>query len=118
MRFHNNIILSITLLLIASLYSCLSSKIYPDGIEPSASMLKDQPYEILGDAEGQSSSFALFWFVTVTPRADIDRAISDIVSDKGGNALIDVRWWIERKIYIVGAVTIIHIKGKVIRYID
>ena len=118
MRFQNNIILSVTLLLVVSFCGCLSSRIYPDGIEPSASMLKDQPYKILGEAQGQASSFALFWFITVTPRADIDRAVSEAVSEKGGDELIDVRWWIERKIYIVGAVTIIHVKGKVIRYTD
>lgn len=107
-----------TIILLCSILTngCLASRIFPGGIEHSASELKDQPYEILGEAEGQASNFSLFWFVTVTPRADIDRAISNAISKKGGDDLIDIRWWIESKVYILGTVKIIYVKGKIIRY--
>lgn len=117
MKFNKKITL-ILILLFIPLTGCLSSRIYPAGIEPSVSQLKDKAYEILGEAEGQASSFSLLWFITVTPRADIDRAISEAISEKGGDELIDVRWWTERKVYIVGAVEIVHVKGKVIRYTE
>ena len=110
------IIFALIFITVVPLYGCLSSRIYPGGIEHSVSKLKNQPYKILGEAEGQTSNFSLLWLVTVTPRADIDRAISEAISNKGGDDLIDVRWWIERKVYIIGTVTIIHVKGKVIKY--
>jgi len=95
---------------------CLSFRIYPGGIEPSSSFMQGSKYEVLGEGEGLASSFNLFWIFPVTPRADINRAVSEAVAKKNGDALIDVRWWHERNVYILGIVNIIHVSGKVVRY--
>jgi len=113
---HQKITALIILTTLLLLNGCLYSRIHPAGMEPCSSPLKNLNYEIMGQAQGQASNFSLFWLVTVTPHADIERAISEAVSKKNGDTLIDVRWWIEKKIYIIGTVTIIHVKGRVIRY--
>ncbi len=96
--------------------SCLSSRIHPAGMEASSVSLEQRSYEELGKSEGTASSFSLFWFFQVTPHADVNRALAEAAAKKGGDALIDVRWWRERKLYIVGTVDIIHVRGTVIRY--
>lgn len=119
MKFNKYRVLPALMLLIClPVYGCLSFRIYPGGMEPHVSRLKKQPYKIIGKSEGMASSFSLLWIIPVTPRPDINRAINEAVSKKEGDDLIDVRWWIERKIYILGMVTIIHVKGRVIKYHD
>ena len=95
---------------------CIYSKIHPAGIEPSSKVVKDLPYEVLGTAQGSSSSFALLWALPVTPKAAIDEAVNEAVRAKGGDNLIEVKMWKERSIWLLGTVESIHVKGKVIRY--
>ncbi len=94
---------------------CVTSS-HVRGIEPSVRPLQRTAYVVLGEAEARSSNFTLLWFFTVTPLPDIDRAVSVAVTAKGGDELIDVRWWLERQYWILGTVNVVHIKGKVIRY--
>jgi len=96
--------------------SCISSRIYPGGMEPALSLNPDADYEVLGTGEGMASSFRLFWIFPVTPDADINRAVTEAASVLGGDDIIEVRWWKERKVYILGTVDIIHVRGKVIKY--
>ncbi len=100
-----------------SLFSgCISSQIHPAGIEPSAKKIQSNEYEILGSGEGQSSSFNLFWLFPVTPRIDFEYAVNEAISEKGGDDLIDIRFWVEKTHWIVGTVKVLYIKGTVIRY--
>lgn len=73
-------------------------------------------YEVIGEAEGISSSFRLFWFVPVTTAANFRDAVDDAVRSKGGDNLIEAVFTRERMVYIVGTVNNIYVKGKVIRY--
>jgi hypothetical protein len=86
------------------------------GIEPSMHPLRNAPYEILGEAETIISNFNLLWAISVTPRPDFEKAILEMANEKGGDDVIEVRWWRERQQWIVGMVTVIHIKGTVIKY--
>jgi len=106
----------ILILSFAFTVSCISSRIYPGGMEPAAALNPDAEYEIVGTGEGMASSFRLFWVFPVTPAADINRAVREASASYEGDALIDVRWWKEKKVYILGTVDIIHVRGKVIRY--
>ncbi len=115
-----NSILFVSLALLAVIIftaaGCISSQIHPAGIEPSARNLYKAEYEILGTGEGQSSSFNLFWLFPVTPRINFEYAVNEAISEKGGDDLIDVRFWMEKTHWIVGTVKVLHVKGTVIRY--
>ena len=97
---------------------CLYFRSHPDGIQPIAKETDYYNYEILGDAEGSSSRFALLWFIPVTPPVTYDEAVTEAIRSKGGDNLVEVTSWSETKTYIVGTVYVLHVKGKVIRYIS
>ncbi len=88
------------------------------GMEPQVRPLQQKPYEVVGEAESKISNFNLLWAVTVTDRPDFDRALREMVSEKGGDDIIEVRWWRERQHWVLGSINILRIKGKVIRYIE
>lgn len=97
---------------------CLSISTHPRGAEPSARPMEDRPYEIVGQSEGESSSFRLFWIFPVTPSLDLNRAVEEAIIAKGGDNLIGVTWSVERQVWIVGTLIGVHVKGQVIRYKD
>ncbi len=96
--------------------ACLHFNTRVTGIEPQAKSFTAKKYEVLGEAEGQSSSFNLLWVIPVTPRIDYDKAVNQAVQSKRGDNLIDVRTWKERQVWILGYIEILYVKGKVIRY--
>jgi hypothetical protein len=96
---------------------CLYFKNHPVGISSQAKESGSLKYEILGDGEGTSSSFTLVWFFPVTSRISYDEAVIEAIRSKGGDNLIDVTSWREKNVYIVGTVDVLHVKGKVIRYL-
>jgi len=106
--------------LIASVTSfstgCLYFKSHPLGIEQNARELEADHYEVLGTAEGSSSSFSLLWVLPVTPRASYDEAVNEAIRSQGADNLIDVTTWKSKKVYAIGTVDILHVKGKAIRY--
>jgi hypothetical protein len=99
-----------------ALTGCLSIHTNVAGIEPIARSLEVKDYEDLGTAEGESSCFHLFWFLPVTPPLDYDKAVTDAISKKNGDNLINLRFWIERQINIMGTIHVLYVKGNVIRY--
>jgi len=114
-----NIILSFSLLIAACFFftGCLSFKARPVGIQPSANEMKSPYYEIIGDAEGISSEYKLFWLFPVTTRANTNEAIDNAIKSKGGDNLIEAVITRESNVYVVGTVNNIYVKGKVIRYL-
>ncbi|MBN1495160.1 MAG: hypothetical protein JXA07_00225 [Spirochaetes bacterium] len=108
--------LSIGIICFHFMTGCLYKGVRVAGIEPQAGQIESSLYRILGESEGMSSSFNLFWIIPVTPQARYDRAVHDAISGLKGDSLIDVRIWLERQIWIVGMVEILHVKGKVIQY--
>ena len=107
------------LLIAAGLMSfsgCISFRAHPVGVVPSAKHMTLPDYEVLGEAEGMSSSFMMFWVFPVTPAADNSEAIEDAIKSKGGDNLIEAVFTRESKVYIIGTVNNIYVKGKVIRY--
>jgi len=96
---------------------CLYGRVHPLAIEPSAKAMITPGYEVLGEAEGASSSFTLLGIFAVTPRLDPGRAVDNAIRSLGGDNLIEAVYYRERKVYIVGVVDIVRVKGKVIRYV-
>ncbi len=107
----------IFIILISALASaCLHFNTRVTGIEPQAKIFTAKKYAILGEAEGQSSSFNLLWVIPVTPRISYENAVDQAIRSKRGDNLIEVRTWKERQVWILGFVEILYVKGKVIRY--
>jgi hypothetical protein len=104
------------LLLCTVVSGCLYSGVRVSGLEPQAKLMEQRSFSVLGESEGQSSSFNLLWIIPVTPRILYDKAVNDAVGKMRGDNLIDVRIWVERQVWILGMVEILHVKGKVIRY--
>jgi len=95
---------------------CLYLHTRPAGLEPQAKTSGGLNYTVIGESEAQSSSFNLLWLLPVTPRISYGEAVSRAIDDKKGDDLIEVRTWIERQIWILGMVEILHVRGTVIRY--
>ena len=95
---------------------CLHKSVRPTGLGPQAKVMENKKYRVLGESEGQSSSFNLLWLIPVTVRIDYDRAVNEAINSLHGDNFIDVRTWKEIQIWIVGMVEILHVKGKVIQY--
>jgi hypothetical protein len=95
---------------------CLYNRARLTDISPQAKIIESDRYRVLGVSEGTSSSFNLLWIIPVTPRIDYDRAVNDAVAGLRGDNIIEVKTWIERQVWIVGLVEILHVKGKVIQY--
>jgi hypothetical protein len=95
---------------------CLHKRVRATGLGPQAKVMENKKYRVLGESEGQSSSFNLLWLIPVTVRIDYDRAVNEAINSLHGDNLIDVRTWKETQIWILGMVEILHVKGKVIQY--
>jgi hypothetical protein len=95
---------------------CLYNRTRLTDISPQAKIIESGHYRVLGVSEGTSSSFNLLWFIPVTPRIDYDRAVNEAVAGMRGDNIIEVKTWIERQVWIVGLVEILHVRGTVIQY--
>lgn len=112
-------LLLITAAMLCTLTGCIVYRGYHQwGYEPQVSRLRSGNYEVLGQAEARVSNFALLWLVNVTDNPDYDRAIREMISEKGGDDIINVSYWIEKQHWLLGTVNIMHIRGTVIRYIQ
>jgi hypothetical protein len=111
-------VFSITCLIACAILAtgCLYNRTRLTDISPQAKVIESGRYRVLGVSEGTSSSFNLLWFLPVTPRIDYDRAVNDAVAGMRGDNIIEVKTWIERQVWIVGMVEILHVRGKVIQY--
>ena len=96
--------------------SVCAFKTHVKGIEPFARPIENDNFEVIEISEAQSSSFHLLGLFPVTIPADYDTAIEEAINNKGGDNLIDVRYWHEKQYWLVGTVDILHVKGKVIQY--
>ena len=97
---------------------CIYVKTHPSGILPSTQSMTASDYEVLGDAEGMSSSFTLLWAIPVTPGVSTDAAFASAVRSKGGDTLLGACIWSEKQIWILGTIETVYVKGTVIRSIQ
>ena len=106
----------LVLLPLAAICGCLYGRVHPLAIEPAAKVMGSSGYQVLGEAEGVSSSFTLLGIFPVTRKVDPERAVDQAIRSLGGDNLIEAVYYSEIKVYIIGVVDIVHVKGKVIRY--
>lgn len=116
---HPQLSLVISLIAGSVIFSgCISFKAHPAGVVPSAKHMTSSYYEVLGEAEGISSSFRLFWVFPATPAANNVEAVDDAIKSRGGDNLIEAVFTKESKVYIIGTVDNIYVKGKAVRYLQ
>ena len=109
--------LFLLLILLIFMVNC-TSYTYIRGSAPYAKEIENKEYEVVDKSKGQSSSFHLMWLFPVTTPADYNLAIQEAINEKGGDNLIDIKFRYERQIWILGTVDILHVSGKVIRYVE
>ncbi|HPS57066.1 MAG TPA: hypothetical protein PK514_03080 [Spirochaetota bacterium] len=97
---------------------CLYGRVHPLAIEPGAKVMRSSAYQVLGEAEGASSSFTLLGIFNVTPGLDPERAVDQAIRSLGGDNLIECVYYSETRVYIVGVVNVVRVRGKVIRYLQ
>jgi hypothetical protein len=78
--------------------------------------MKNQQYEVVDVAQGESSQFYLFWFIPVTDPAEMLRAENNAIDGVAGDNMIDAQYSTTNKILPLGRVKIYKVKGRVIRY--
>jgi len=98
------------------LSGCIRHYTKAGGIEANYHPLENKSYEVLGRGTAESSSFRLFWFLPVTKALTFSEAMKQAINSKGGDNLVDIRWWFERQYWLVGTVDILYVEGNVIRY--
>ncbi|MBN2042114.1 MAG: hypothetical protein JW864_18915 [Spirochaetes bacterium] len=112
--------LLVTAFLLQFSAGCVSIKTHAVSIEPSAHPVPEtySDYKKIEETELRDSSFTLFWFIPVTPEPDINQLIENRIISSGGDNIIEMKVWHERRIWILGTVNIIHVKGTIVRYND
>ncbi len=98
--------------------SCVSLSTKAGGIEPGFLPMEGKKYEVAGKASGESSSFYFLWLIPFTPQHRLEEALRLAMQEKGADNLIDIRWYVERQIWILGTVYVIHAEGTAIRFTD
>lgn len=115
--FFTSAIVAVMLLCSFSLVTgCLHVQTNARGIQPVARPMQKDTYSELGPGTGMSSGFRLLWFIPVTPCPCANTAVNNAVYSKGGDNLVNVKYWHERQYWLVGTVDIIHVEGTIIRY--
>lgn len=100
------------------LIACFSISTKPGGIEPNFFPMEGKKYEIAGKASGESSSFYFLWLIPFTPQHRLEDALRMAMQEKGADNLIDIRWYVERQVWLLGTVYIIHAEGTAVRFTD
>jgi len=88
----------------------------PMGMTASTTPLEGKKIEQnLGKAEGSDSTWSLFGIWSMG-RPDIDEAIREAVTDKGGDAMINVRWYEKTYYLVLFSVTRLIVTGEVVKF--
>ena len=95
---------------------CLYNRTRLTDLSPQARIIENRQYRVLGVSEGTSSCFNLLWFIPVMPRTNYEKAVNNAVASMRGDNIIEVSTWIERQVWLVGLVEILHVRGTVIQY--
>jgi hypothetical protein len=113
-RFHQFIFFSVITSAALFLQSCASATA---GLAVSNVPLENKQYEILGPAESSRSwitfDMGIIGFPLTSP--PIDEAIQDLLTQKGGDALINLRYYTERWVFLGVNYNRFFIKADVVR---
>lgn len=102
---------------VALFSNCIGGRVTKEiSLQPAATIIRSENYEILGKGEGTTSCFYLLGFIRVTSPPNIQYAMSKAVDQvEGGISLIDMTISQEWHYYFpLGRVAVIRVKGSVI----
>jgi len=93
------------------------SSTMPGGMTDASIPVDYGKYEILGHAEGTSSSMTIFGIQSGIP--DLNKATQNAINKLNGDALINVRWYITTTNWVILPVTTVTttVEGDVIKFI-
>lgn len=87
---------------------------------PSATIVRSENYKILGQSEGESSTFFLLGLIPITSPLNIEYALSQAVQNenvKGGDSMVNIQVWRETHLYFpIGTVSVIKVRGDVVSF--
>lgn len=94
--------------------------VIPLGIEPSSHQLRteqgqNKSYRIIGRVEDSDGYFSLFSFIPLG-EISIKQTFERIARENGGDALINIRYWLKDSFFIVGTQHSLIVKADVIKY--
>ncbi len=110
------------LLVLTIVFLVIGCAVVPLGIEPVSEQLTDgqgnnKKYNIIGKVEDSDGYFSLFGFIPFD-KISINDTFKKIARNKGGDALINIRYWLRNSFYVVGTYTSLEVKAEVIKYIQ
>jgi hypothetical protein len=110
---------AISIIMLAGVVFLLSCATTPVGITSSNTPLHNKTItENLGKVEGESSiRFALLGLWTFG-KLDIQSAIDDALSKKGGDAMINIKCYESYTYFLIGSVKKVRIEGEAVKIID
>lgn len=103
-------------LLITVLGSCVSAT---GGIATSNIPLEGRAYRVLGPAETTLSWWAIDTGLVGLPLSDppIDQAMQTLLEEKQGDALINLRYWTDRSVFLFILIrNRFHLKAEVVKF--
>nr|WP_246057508.1 hypothetical protein [Leptospira gomenensis] len=85
-------------------------------IYDSATIIRSSSYDILEEAEGESSTFFVLGLFPATNPISMDYALSQAVQKvPGGRSIVNIKVWHETHVmFPLGTVSVLKVKGKVI----
>jgi len=108
------------LLVVILILLTASCSVIPWGIEPTSDQLRDgqgnnKNYDIIGKVDDGDGYFSLFGFI---PFGDIsiNDTFKKLARNRGGDALINIRYWYRSSFYIIGTYTSLEVKADVIKF--
>ncbi|MDP2363947.1 MAG: hypothetical protein Q8M94_09285 [Ignavibacteria bacterium] len=96
--------------------------VIPLGIEPASEQLRDgqgnnKKYNIIGSVDESSGYFSLFSIIPFGS-ININDTFNEIAKERGGDALINIRYWYRTSFYFVGTYYSLEVKGDAIKFIQ
>jgi len=102
---------------LALFLAVLTGCVTPMGMTASTTPLQGKEMEMLGKAEGSDTAWSVLGVFSVG-RVDIDKAIERAVAQKGGHALINVRWYETTYYFILCSVNQLTVTGDVVKFVE
>lgn len=97
-----------------NLLSCAHSTA---GFSPSNIPLENKPYTVIGTAEKELTWWTFDIAIIGIPlsRPPVEEAMQAILKEKEGNALVNIRHWMDKSVYLFMTRNRFHLKADVVR---
>lgn len=87
-------------------------------IIPSATIIRDEGYKVLGESSAETSTFFFLGLFPVTNPLNIEYAMSQAVQKiPGGDSMVEVYVWKEtQNVFPLGSISVLKVKGTVVSF--